>query len=321
MDYTPGEPMQQPQKGIRPQQIILFLGANVFMFMLLGSGIIALLCEVQGIDMKESFSSFGTSSPLEWRNFMRGAVLINHMTSFLLPALLTGWIFYKKKWPENLHVNQGPTLQNLGMGILFMAAAFPLAQKAFELNRWAVEQIPALQSLVSAEKATENMIEGLLVMQSPWEMLFSVLVMALVPAIGEELVFRGLLQKNMVRWLKNPVAGIALSALIFSVAHFEIQRFLAIFMLGLVLGCLFYWTKNLWVPIAAHFMNNGVQVLVAYANQDKLAELNQAEEVDIPIVFTIIAALLVFAIGYQFWKNNSTIRSQQQDPIEVKEEE
>jgi membrane protease YdiL (CAAX protease family) len=117
----------------------------------------------------------------------------------------------------------------------------------------------------------------------------------------------------MVRWLKNPATGIALTALIFSLAHFEIQRFLAIFMLGLVLGCLYYWTKNLWVPIAAHFMNNGAQVLVAYANQDKLAELNKAEDVDIPIVFTIIAALLVLAIGYQFWRKSLSARSQTLD--------
>ncbi|MEZ4960105.1 MAG: CPBP family intramembrane glutamic endopeptidase [Saprospiraceae bacterium] len=304
MDYMQEDPELPAEDRIAPKQILFFLGATVFLFMLLGTGILALVCNLQGVDMQEILAAFNAESPLELRNFVRGALLINHLTSFLLPALLTGWVFYRKKWPENLQVHRAPGFQTLALALLFIAAAFPLAQKAFELNRWIVEQIPALQSWMATETASEGMIEGLLVMESPWELLFSLLVMALVPAIGEEMIFRGLLQKNLLRWLGKPVPAILITALIFSLAHFQVQRFLAIFMLGAALGCLFFWTKNLWIPIAAHFMNNGVQVVVAWANQDKLSELNKAEEADIPVVVTLLSLAVVLAIGYYFWKKS-----------------
>ncbi len=89
-------------------------------------------------------------------------------------------------------------------------------------------------------------------------------------------------QQKLIEITGKPALGIALTALIFSITHFEIQRFFAILLLGGVLGLLFYWTKNLWVPIAAHFLNNGAQVIIAWLNPEKINELKDGAGEDDP---------------------------------------
>ncbi len=279
-----------------PQQVLLFMGALVFLCMMLGSGIIALACNIQGIDFQDTIAGFGKEAAPDLRNFMRGALLVNHILTFLVPAMITGYVFFRQRWSSEIGIRHAPAPGALGWGVLLTAVAFPLAQVAFSANRWIVEKIGWLESLVQSESVSENLMEGLLVMQSPVEMIFSLIVMAAIPAIGEEMVFRGLLQKQLQRLMANPYFAVVTTALIFSLAHFQVQRFFAIFLLGMVLGLIFYWTKNLWVSIAGHFVFNGTQVLVAYFNQENLDKLNTGEEMQMPLLavaFSLVAVIFI----------------------------
>ena len=190
-----------------PTQIMLFMGATVFLCMMLGAGFIALVGQVQGFDFQESVATFGKESTFPERNFMRGSLLINHAFSFIVPALLTGYLFFRAKWPSEIGIRKMPALDRLGLGVLLTLLSFPMAQAAFIANRWVVEKIPLLQSMVESETHSENLMEGLLVMSSPFEMLFSLVVMAVIPAIGEEMIFRGILQKQLQRIIEKPVHG------------------------------------------------------------------------------------------------------------------
>ena len=93
-----------------------------------------------------------------------------------------------------------------------------------------------------------------------------VLVVALVPAVAEELVFRGVIQKNLVRWF-SPHVGVWLGAALFSAIHFQFFGFVPRFVLGLVLGYLYLWSGNILVSMAAHFTQNAVQLLILYLTQ------------------------------------------------------
>jgi hypothetical protein len=281
-----------------PKLEIFALGAASFLCAMLGSLVVFAACEMQGVDVKEAFKTFGKDSPLEWRNFMRGLLLLNHLCTFLLPALLVGWFFYKNDWSSKLYLDRPPKLSKLTLGVFFMASVFPVAEAAFEGMRWLTENVAALKPLLEAEDDSETLMEGLLVMPTPIEVFFSLIVMALTPAIGEEMVFRGLLQRNLVRWTRRPVVAILLTALVFSLAHFQVQRLPAIFLLGVALGCLYYWTKNLWMSITAHFLVNGTQVMVAAFSQEDLAKLNANEGVSIPWGLTATACVLMFYTGY-----------------------
>ncbi len=94
----------------------------------------------------------------------------------------------------------------------------------------------------------------------------AVVVIALVPAVAEELVFRGVIQKNLVRWF-SPHVGVWLGAAIFSAIHFQFFGFVPRFVLGLVLGYLYLWSGNILVSMAAHFTQNAVQLLILYLTQ------------------------------------------------------
>ena len=303
MEHYPIEDGEDKAVVHSPAQVLLFMAALIFLCMILGSGIIALACNMQGIDFQETVTGFGKESGSDVRNFMRGALLVNHLLSFLIPALLTGYVFFRQKWASEVGIRYAPPIDKLALGVLLTVMSFPLAQVAFSANRWVVEKISWLQSFVVSESATENMMEGLLVMPSPWEMIFSLIVMAAIPAIGEEMVFRGIFQKQLQRITANPYTAILITALVFSLAHFQIQRFFAIFLLGLVLGLVFYWTKNLWVPISGHFVFNGTQVVAAYFAQEDLDKLNANADVQLPFAVIAISLVAVVLIAKKLEKN------------------
>lgn len=94
----------------------------------------------------------------------------------------------------------------------------------------------------------------------------AVLVVAVVPAVSEELVFRGVIQKNLVRWF-SPHVGVWLGAAIFSAIHMQFFGFVPRFVLGLALGYLYLWSGNILVSMAAHFTQNAFQLLLLYLTQ------------------------------------------------------
>lgn len=285
----------------KPAMVLLTMLLLAALCAIMGSGLLSLAAHLRGVGLHEALN-IDEHSSVGSRYFVRAALFLNHTASFLLPALLTLWLFYKKKALKAASLNVLPDFTTMMLGLLFVMSAFPLAQVAFMANKWLVEQFPALESLVRTEKLTIKLMEGLLVMESPWEMVASLVVMAIVPALGEELVFRGIGQQKLIEITGKPALGVALTALIFSITHFEIQRFFAILLLGGVLGLLFYWTKNLWVPIAAHFLNNGAQVVIAWANQDKVSELKDNAGDDLPLAVILTSVAVFAASGFFLWK-------------------
>ena len=101
---------------------------------------------------------------------------------------------------------------------------------------------------------------------SPVRFWVGVLVIGLVPAVAEELVFRGVIQKNLVRWF-SPHLGVWLGAAIFSAIHMQFFGFVPRFVLGLVLGYLYLWSGNILVSMAAHFTQNAFQLVLLYLAQ------------------------------------------------------
>ncbi|MBB4603183.1 hypothetical protein HNQ93_002947 [Hymenobacter luteus] len=116
------------------------------------------------------------------------------------------------------------------------------------------------------EEQAKNTLKVLTNFSSPLRLVIGLLVMAVVPAVSEELFFRGVLQRNLVQWAGRH-AGIWLAAAVFSAAHFQFQGFVPRFVLGLVLGYLYEWSGNILVPMAAHFAQNAFQLGLLYNAQ------------------------------------------------------
>jgi len=104
---------------------------------------------------------------------------------------------------------------------------------------------------------------------SSGRLLAGLLAIAVVPAVAEELVFRGVLQPNLQRWFNSRHVGIWLTAATFSAIHVQFFGFVPRFLLGLVLGYLYEWSGNILVPMAAHFTQNAFQLLLLYLAQGR----------------------------------------------------
>ncbi len=248
----------------------IILLAVLFLFMVfasfIGQSLLFFLTDKAGFDVESLLSGQISALPFGKRNLLRTFVLINHLFTFFIPAVLVARMLQKKKCWRFLCLNELPTATALGGSALWILMAFPLVQYIYWLN----QQIPLPAWAIDIEKSTSRLVEMLLVMDSPVEMWFSLLVMAFIPALGEELFFRGIIQQTTERFFKKPVMAVWLTALIFSLFHFQFQGLIPRFLLGAMLGFLFYWSRNLWLSIAAHFFNNGIQVIGAYYWKDQL---------------------------------------------------
>ena len=122
--------------------------------------------------------------------------------------------------------------------------------------------------------------------------LIGFLVIAVIPGIGEELVFRGLIQPKLQVITKNPHIAIWLTALLFSVIHFQFYGFFPRMLLGALFGYIYYWSGNLIYPIFAHFVNNGFTLVMLYMYQQRVTDFDveSVESVPLPTVMLALAA-------------------------------
>ncbi len=153
--------------------------------------------------------------------------------------------------------------------------------------------------MVLYEERAKYVTEYFLKMNNITDLIFNILILAAVPAIGEELLFRGYLQQKFCSWFANHHIAIIVSAFLFSAIHMQFHGFLPRFILGLLLGYFFYWSKSIWVPVIAHFINNTVAIIVFYpslSNYNHLIEntinLKQAS-------FSIIAVIFLVFLFYK----------------------
>ena len=199
--------------------------------------------------------------------------------TFIVPALVLARIESTKPF-DYLSLNKTSPLQLYILTVIIMLCSGPILEWTVLINK----QMHLPEFLKGVEewmKAKENELavftEKLLQMKSVPEFLITLLMVAILPAIGEELIFRGCLQKILIRGFKNVHAAIWVTAIIFSTIHFQFYGFLPRMLLGALFGYLFYWSKNLWIPILAHFINNGFAVVMAYVFQLEGKPLNMDE--------------------------------------------
>lgn len=262
---------------------------------LIGGALGVLIAKMQGYDLQTLSSTFNTESPIGERNTFRSIALVNHFFSFLIPGIAAAYLFYKVDWKEYLRIDGLPAAKYLLLGAVMIVVAFPLAQLTYWLN----SLLPLPDFLMDMEESTAELVKGLLVMNSPMELAFNLLVVALIPAIAEEIIFRGIIQSTFENILKNPHYAVWAAAVVFSFIHMQFEGFLPRVVLGLVLGYLFLWTRNLWVPILAHAVNNGAQVILAYAMPEQMEAL-EPEAMGTSMVIAGVVSLILTIVVARF---------------------
>ena len=160
----------------------------------------------------------------------------------------------------------------------------------------------------TAQAATEKMLN----VSTIGGLLLNLLIIALIPAVGEEMTFRGVLQQSLTRKM-NPHAAIILSAAIFSFIHFQFYGFLPRMFLGILLGYMFYITGSLWTSILMHFVNNGSLVVLYYLNNKGIINVDVEHFGETWSMWYFVASAVV-TIGLVAW---SWKKAQPKQPIET----
>ena len=137
-------------------------------------------------------------------------------------------------------------------------------------------------------------------MKTFWDYLFTLTVIALAPAIFEEVLFRGGFQQLFIKWFGNVWIGIIVTSILFSAVHVSYYGFLPRAALGVILGLLFYYSKNIWLNILAHFLNNGIAVTQLYAMSKNGKIPKEALEDNMPFfsgTLSVLPTILLVAAG------------------------
>lgn len=116
----------------------------------------------------------------------------------------------------------------------------------------------------AAEAKAMAITEAFLAVNTPLGLAVNILIIAIIPALGEELLFRGVVQKELSKWSGKVHLSIWITAFLFSAIHLQFLGFFPRFLIGGLLGYMFYWSGSIWLPILAHFVNNAVAVILYY---------------------------------------------------------
>jgi membrane protease YdiL (CAAX protease family) len=164
-----------------------------------------------------------------------------------------------------LGFNKYFTGMQLFIGFLLIFTASIAAGPLEDLTKAITVHLPSVDAFAKKMEDTYNAQVAAMTNLKSWgEYLIAIVIMAFLPAVFEEVFFRGALQNLFVKWWKAPMLAIFASSFIFSLIHASIYLFLSRLLLGFVLGLMYYKTKNIWVNILAHFLNNAIAVSIMF---------------------------------------------------------
>jgi membrane protease YdiL (CAAX protease family) len=130
------------------------------------------------------------------------------------------------------------------------------------------------------------------------------IIVAVIPGIGEELIFRGILQNKFHLFFKNIHVAIIITAILFSGFHMQFFGFVPRLFLGILFGYIYYWSGNIWYPILGHFINNGFTLILIYLYQTGYIgidiEVQEAYPLNIILIFSVITIYMLFSFRKQF---------------------
>lgn len=233
---------------------------------------------------------------------------------FVIPPIAYYFITRKERQMHDLGLRRLARPRGLiliGVALMFVSIPFSTRLTTWNENMNFGGAFATLENYLkmledTAQAATEKMLN----VDSIGGLLFNLLIIALIPAVGEELTFRGVLQQSLTRKM-NPHIAIIISAAIFSFIHFQFYGFLPRMFLGILMGYMFYITNSLWTSILMHFVNNGSAVILYYlANKGVIEDAEHFGEID-NIYIIVASALATTILILASWKASRPNKSQE----------
>jgi membrane protease YdiL (CAAX protease family) len=219
---------------------------------------------------------------------------------FVLPPVLIGWLF-SGNIVRYLQLDRKVEVMPLLLAIGAVLIINPFISFVGELN--SKMSLPGFLSdleewMRKMEDQAAQLIDRFMEVKTLGGLLFNLFMIAVIPAVGEEFLFRGVFQKIFTQMTRNYHWGIWISAFLFSALHMQFYGFVPRMLLGALFGYMLVYSGSLWLPIACHFVNNALGVLYLYFEKQGMEEVGRLSEIGEKTIYMVplAAASLILTI-------------------------
>ncbi len=281
--------------------LLLLLGIVLLSMVLgnfIGAAFMLYICKL-GLNDFSNLNATIMSSKNGWWAMMIAQGLASFLT--FIAAGIFYWRVVERKSMKDFNWRKFPPLKTLSIIFLIQICFIPLSGRIQNLNE--NMDLPAFlepieRFMKSMEDNLTELTEFITTFNSNTQLLAALIIIAVFAGVGEELVFRGIVQRKFYIAFKNPHLAIWLSAFIFSAIHLQFYGFFPRMLLGAMFGYFYFWTGNLWVPILGHIFNNGLAlILIHLVHLKKVSpDLEKLNIIPLPIllVFSALFASLIY---------------------------
>ena len=275
--------------------------ASLTLFMGIGFALAPLFFDVSMSDLSNL-----TTGETANVNILKYFQVIQSVALFVIPPFIIAWLVGVNH-REYLSIKTGTFPSNLIIIPMLMVSVIPFINFLAELNSRL--DLPSFLTGVEdwmkeMEESGQEVSKKFMDVQTTGGMIFNLFMIAFLPAIGEEFLFRGVFQKQFSELTGNKHWGIILAAFLFSLMHLQFFGLIPRFALGLLMGYLLLWGKTIWLPVTAHFLNNGIIVVFYYFYTTggityDLENMGKESSQNIQVLVSLGISLLMLALVYK----------------------
>lgn len=229
-----------------------------------------------------------------------------HLGLFILSSIFLAWAF-GKKIPDYLYMKQSVGIEIFFLSVILIFAAVPFINYILELNmqlRFPEFLKPVEDWIYTSEQQAEKVTHAFLRADTISVLLFNLFMIAVIPALGEEFMFRGVVLRIMKDWSRSAHVAIWLSAILFSFIHMQFLGFFPRMILGVLFGYMVVWSGSIWPAVVAHFVNNAAAVIFFYLFQHQMTDgtLENIGKGSHGIYFALTSIIITLVLMFAFRK-------------------
>lgn len=285
----------------KPSMQLILLILLMVIFAIIGS-FFAMLVSVPlyGLSWEQIQLHLDTGFRIADPGLVRFFQAVQTITVFIIPAIIANSLLLKKESRFNAEKFNMRILIAAGLVLVTFLAAMPSLNFLIRLNESLhfPDSLKAMEEkLILLEEERNLITERLLSEKTGRSFLFNLLAVAILPAIGEEFFFRGIVQQILSRWFRNIHLAVFLSAALFSAIHLQFFGFIPRFLLGAFFGYLFVWARNIWLPVMAHMVNNALAISLIFIGEGRLLNSSWFGEGDFTRLSLVIFSTILTGSG------------------------
>lgn len=247
-----------------------------------------------GISLFEDFMVLQNSTENWVLQANRTFILYQHLLVFIIPSLIFFWLYKKRTHEKVLLCVKSSWKQYAVIAPIFIGGTALITLSAY-FNA----SLPLPDFLVSQDEGIQEMTMKLIHTGEMGTFIINACLIAVIPAIGEELLFRGIIQNLTIQWTQKTWLGIIIAAFFFSALHMQFTGFLPRFLIGVVLGWLYVGSQNILIPMIYHFLHNFTSLTMErFANDSSVSETINSEVLSGGEIVTLLIFCLFLVLGY-----------------------